>query len=187
MKNALIAAVVAAVVAAASGTAATIVVTSKEIKNGTIQTVDISANAKRALKGNRGPRGFNGAPGVQGATGATGAQGPPGIQTLTKVNAWTDVPPLSYRSVTATCPAGQKAISGGVAFPGEVWENQQKLTIGDGWIGTGFNLSDTDTYTVYVTALCSANVSVTGAGLTALSEAQKAAFADAAEARLDGK
>ena len=53
MKNALIAAVVAAIVAAASGTAATIVVTSKNIKNGTIQTVDISAKAKRALKGNR--------------------------------------------------------------------------------------------------------------------------------------
>jgi hypothetical protein len=38
MKSALIAAVVAAVVAAASGKAATIVVTSKNIKNGTIQT-----------------------------------------------------------------------------------------------------------------------------------------------------
>jgi hypothetical protein len=58
MKNALIAAVVAAVVAAASGTAATIVVTSKNIKNGTIQTVDISAKAKRALKGNRGRGAF---------------------------------------------------------------------------------------------------------------------------------
>jgi len=42
MKSALIAAIVAAVVAAASSTAATIVVTSKHIKNGTIQTVDIS-------------------------------------------------------------------------------------------------------------------------------------------------
>jgi len=52
MKNALVAAVVAAVVAAASGTAATMIVTSKNIKNGTIQTVDISAKAKRALKGN---------------------------------------------------------------------------------------------------------------------------------------
>ena len=55
MKSALIAAVVAAVVATASGTAATILVTSKNIKNTTIQTVDINANAKRALKGNRGP------------------------------------------------------------------------------------------------------------------------------------
>jgi hypothetical protein len=81
MKNALIAAVVAAVVAAASGTAATIVVTSKNIKNGTIQTVDISAKAKKALKGNRGPRGLRGRQGLQGALGpqgAPGAQGAPG-------------------------------------------------------------------------------------------------------------
>jgi hypothetical protein len=75
MKNALIAAVVAAVVAAASGTAATIVVTSKHIKNGTIQTVDISAKAKRALKGNRGPRGLAGPQGPQGSTGVPGPAG----------------------------------------------------------------------------------------------------------------
>ena len=78
MKNALIAAVVAAVVAAASGTAATIVVTSKNIKNGTIQTVDISANAKRALRGNRGPRGLQGPAGVPGPQGPTGVPGPAG-------------------------------------------------------------------------------------------------------------
>jgi hypothetical protein len=60
VKSALIAAVVAAVVAAASGTAATILVTSKNIKNGTIQTVDISAAPKRALRGQRGPIGLTG-------------------------------------------------------------------------------------------------------------------------------
>ena len=80
MKNALIAAVVAAIVAAASGTAATLVVTSKNIKNGTIQTVDISAKAKRALKGNRGPRGLRGAQGAQGVQGSQGAPGAPGAQ-----------------------------------------------------------------------------------------------------------
>jgi Collagen triple helix repeat (20 copies) len=78
MKNALIAAVVAAVVASASGTAATIVVTSKNIKNGTIQTVDISAKAKRALRGNRGPRGLQGLAGVSGPQGPTGVPGPAG-------------------------------------------------------------------------------------------------------------
>jgi hypothetical protein len=78
MKSAVIAAVVAAVVAAASGTAATIVVTSKNIKNGTIQTVDISAKAKRALKGNCGPRGPAGLPGMRGAQGPQGSHGPPG-------------------------------------------------------------------------------------------------------------
>jgi Collagen triple helix repeat (20 copies) len=80
VKNAVIAAGVAAAVAAASGTAATIVVTSKNIKNGTIQTVDISAKAKRALRGNRGPRGPVGPPGPQGAAGAVGAPGPQGSQ-----------------------------------------------------------------------------------------------------------
>jgi Collagen triple helix repeat (20 copies) len=78
MGNALIAAVVAAVVAAASGTAATIVVTSKNIKDGTIQTVDISAKAKRALKGSRGRAGARGAAGAQGAQGPPGAAGPKG-------------------------------------------------------------------------------------------------------------
>jgi hypothetical protein len=83
MKNAMIAALVAAVVAAASGTAATIIVTSKNIKNGTIQAVDISAKAKRALRGNRGPQGpvgAQGAAGLPGPSGAAGLEGPPGPQ-----------------------------------------------------------------------------------------------------------
>lgn len=164
MKNALIAAVVAAVVAAASGTAATIVVTSKQIKNGTIQTVDISPGAKRALKGNRGPQG---APGVAGAAGVAGQPGPPGIQTLTRVVASIEIPPETYDSITAQCPAGQKAVSGGMAFPGggtEVWENQMKPIGGDGWSATGANYNETETYTLYAIAVCSPNVQVTGVG-----------------------
>jgi hypothetical protein len=57
MKNALIAAIVSAVVASTTATAATIVVTSKNIKNGTIQLVDMSPRAKAGLRGKRGPRG----------------------------------------------------------------------------------------------------------------------------------
>jgi hypothetical protein len=73
MKSALIAAVVAAVVAAASGSAATLIITSKNIKNGTIQVVDISAKAKRALKGNRGPQGPAGVAGPEGQRGPSSA------------------------------------------------------------------------------------------------------------------
>jgi hypothetical protein len=83
MKSAVIAAVVAAAVAAASGTAATIIVTSKNIKNGTIQTVDISAKAQRSLRGNRGQRGLSGPAGVAGPAGPagpTGAVGPQGTK-----------------------------------------------------------------------------------------------------------
>jgi hypothetical protein len=85
MKSAVIAAIIAAVVAAASATAATIVVTSKNIKNGTIQTIDLSAKAKLALKGNRGlrgPQGLAGAPGTQGPKGDAGPKGEPGAQGL---------------------------------------------------------------------------------------------------------
>lgn len=79
MKAALIAAIVAAIVAASSATAA-LVITSANIKNGTIQSVDISAKAKRALKGNRGSRGPQGNPGPAGPQGAPGLQGAPGPQ-----------------------------------------------------------------------------------------------------------
>jgi hypothetical protein len=77
MKAAIIAGIVAMLVTATSATAA-FIVTSKNIKNGTIQTVDISAKAKRALRGNRGPRGLPGTQGARGAQGLQGAQGSPG-------------------------------------------------------------------------------------------------------------
>jgi hypothetical protein len=52
-----------------------------QVINGSVQTNDLSKNARTALKGNTGPRGPAGAQGAQGSPGATGAQGvhgPPG-------------------------------------------------------------------------------------------------------------
>jgi hypothetical protein len=77
MRAAIIAGVVALLVSATSATAA-FVVTSKNIKNGTIQTVDLSAKAKQALKGNRGPRGIQGAMGLPGMNGPKGDKGDKG-------------------------------------------------------------------------------------------------------------
>jgi hypothetical protein len=79
LKAVLAAAIVAVLISATSATAA-FVVTSANIKNGTIQTADISASAKRALKGNRGLLGPQGATGATGATGAPGLQGERGAQ-----------------------------------------------------------------------------------------------------------
>jgi hypothetical protein len=70
-------------VTSASATATTIVVTSKQIKNGTIQTVDVSAKAKRALKGNRGPRGLRGLAGGAGSAGNPGQPGAAGATVRT--------------------------------------------------------------------------------------------------------
>ena len=52
-------------------------VASPQVVNGSLKTKDLSAAARKALKGNRGLRGLAGA---QGAKGATGAQGIQGIQ-----------------------------------------------------------------------------------------------------------
>jgi hypothetical protein len=151
MKTAIIAAVVSAVVAAASGTAATIVVTSKNIKNGTIQTVDLSAQAKRALKGNRGPRGLTGATGATGATGPQGVGGPPGpgFQGLHYVfGSATGVDAVAF----ANCPAGEFAISGG-AFSNDGVLKASLATGPQGWgaeaVGDGAS-----PVTVNVQALC---------------------------------
>jgi hypothetical protein len=48
---------------------------SKQVINGSLQTLDLSKKAKKALKGNRGPRGFTGAQGARGVTGAQGVAG----------------------------------------------------------------------------------------------------------------
>jgi Collagen triple helix repeat (20 copies) len=74
VKAVIAAAIVAALISAMSATAA-FVVTSANIKNGTIKLADISPGAKRALRGQRGPRGFTGAPGAQGVQGAQGERG----------------------------------------------------------------------------------------------------------------
>jgi Collagen triple helix repeat (20 copies) len=111
MKNALIAAVAAAVVAAASGTAATIVITSKNIKNGTIQAVDISTKAKRALKGNRGPRGAAGPAGATGAQGATGPQGPQGPKGDTGAQGAAAEAVVGFRAIRSSQVGGDTEIT----------------------------------------------------------------------------
>jgi len=160
MKTALIAAIVAAVIAAASGTAATMVITSKNIKNGTIQTVDISAKAQRALRGNEGPAGPAGPAGVAGPTGpagpaggtgpagptgADGPQGPQGLQgnagkSVNYSNAYSEfvaVPPGSFRFANAICPAGTLLVGGGhatdrVSLAKLVPTNSHPTTMADG-------------------------------------------------------
>ena len=156
MKSALIAGVVAAFVAAASGTAATIVITSKNIKNGTIQTVDISAKAKRALKGNRGPRGLQGLSGpagpagVAGAPGPQGIQGPPGISGYQLVEQETASNAVAYKELTVPCPSGKTIIGGGAGIgwgpphdPAESPRLISSFIFGGGWYGEAQDSSGT--------------------------------------------
>ena len=141
MRTALIAGVVAMLVSAASATAA-FVVTSKNIKNGTIELVDVSAHAKRALNGQRGPRGAAGdagATGEQGPRGEQGLQGPPG-RSPQYVNAYSEqrsVAPGSFAFVNAICPADTIVVGGGFATQSVgtaklVPTNSYPVTMGDG-------------------------------------------------------
>jgi hypothetical protein len=140
VKNALIAAIVAAVVAAASGTAATLLVTSKNIKNGTIQLVDISAKTKAALRGRRGP------------------QGPVGIEELTVVTSPRIIPPGTGGSAAATCPAGERPIAGGFGSTGGVTITTSAPNLSDrSWVVIA---NATTSASIAAIAYCAKNVNL---------------------------
>ena len=64
---------------AGTATAAGVLITnSKQIKPGVIQTSDLSAKARKDLRGAQGPAGAPGATGTAGPAGATGVTGSPG-------------------------------------------------------------------------------------------------------------
>jgi hypothetical protein len=77
---------IAAVVIACAGTAwAATVITSKQIKNGTIQLVDLDKGARTALQGGRGPQGPVGPAGANGTIGKDGAPGAPGAPGVSEI------------------------------------------------------------------------------------------------------
>jgi hypothetical protein len=120
MKTAIIAGIVSAVVASTTATAATMaLITGAQIKNGSVELVDLSAAAKRSLRGNRGLRGPAGSPGPAGAPGAAGATGAPGGFDPAKLQYVTGptVMVSAYQTggAQAVCPPGSAAVSGGFA------------------------------------------------------------------------
>ena len=149
MKSAIIAGVVAMLVSSASATAA-FVVTSKNIKNGTIQTIDLSAKARKALKGNAGARG---------PQGAGGPQGPPGFVGATRIVSATFSVPLNTAGSphTVSCPSGTGVISGGVISEaqGDTWVDAPS---GNGWSGAANNSGGTSPGELTVYALCAQGV-----------------------------
>lgn len=138
---AVLVAVLALILAAGAGATASMIITGKQIKDGTVTTRDVknrslkardfSATAKSKLRGPAGPAGPAGPRGATGATGATGpagATGLQGLQGLTGLQGVPGVPGLSGfevvstsvpmgvlagvpTEVTGACPAGKKAIA----------------------------------------------------------------------------
>lgn len=124
----------------------TALITGKQIKNGSIGLVDISAGAKRTLKGNRGTRGLAGPPGQPGPPGAQGAQGnpgaqgqpgaqgPPGLSNVQHVSSTSPADPDGIHTVD--CPAG-KYVTGGGGIEQSAYLWSSRPLDGDTWIIAG--------------------------------------------------
>lgn len=113
-------------------------ITSADIRNGTIKTADLSASAKRALKGQRGPAGPQGAPGAAGAAGPQGLQGPAGPSLLSEILEYggaTEVPAGEVFEGSIDCPPGERAVTGGYYVGGSATV-YASLATGDrtGWV-----------------------------------------------------
>lgn len=89
---AVIVAALALIVSAGAGATASLMITGKQIKDGSVTTKDVknrslkvkdlSAKARNKLRGATGPAGPRGATGATGATGPAGPAGPTGLQGL---------------------------------------------------------------------------------------------------------
>jgi hypothetical protein len=165
----MVVAVIALIMAMSGSAVAASLITSKQIKDGTIQTKDISKKARAQLAakassvpgpqgpaGPAGPKGDKGDKGDPGATGLAGAPGKDGTNGVTNVAVRTGqvfVGANSSDVAFAHCNAGEKAVGGGGSFffsaDGAEWiqksapaNGTQAAAVGstpDTWFVRGFN------------------------------------------------
>jgi hypothetical protein len=155
----IVGAVVLALAIGGTATAAKLI-TSSDIKNGTIKAKDLSKGAKRALKGKRGATGPAGPAGPIGPAGPAGAQGPPGpsaISQVTEVFGEMEVAAGTVDGGSVLCPDGQRAISGGFFDDGtetEVFLSAATSEDREGWDVALDNTDSADPATLQGYAYC---------------------------------
>lgn len=142
-------------------------VTSAKIKDGTITAKDIKSGVLKGgpagAKGEKGARGDAGPQGAAGADGAQGHAGASGVAAVSTVRNGETIPGGEPAVVTASCPAGAKAVSGygrWTGGPGYAYGTQEKTFYssqptndGSGWLFSTDNLLPSDQY-FEVTAIC---------------------------------
>ena len=113
-RRVLILLAIVAVLSMASGAAATrVLITSKDIKNGTIRPIDLSPAAKRTMRGKQGIQGIRGKQGPIGPRGLQGNQGLPGFTDVLPNDNLGAISANSSGTVSAVCSSGYKAVGGG--------------------------------------------------------------------------
>jgi Collagen triple helix repeat (20 copies) len=118
----MLVAVLALLIATTGSAVAASLITGKQIKDGTIQKKDLSKSARAGLHGATGPAGAAGPQGPKGDSGpagATGKDGAPGKDGLMRSatvqhKTFSTLADGATGTETVSCPAGQKAIGGGV-------------------------------------------------------------------------
>jgi hypothetical protein len=140
-------------------------VTGKDVKNRSLAKSDLSPRALSSISGQPGPQGPQGPAGPKGHIGPEGPAGPQGpagptgisgLQYLT--SAGVGVPANSTATGTVDCPAGKRALGGGVSRVGNgLVVDTAPQNEGTGWVGEMYNRGS-GSVTMYVWAIC-ANVS----------------------------
>lgn len=141
----LLIAAMAVIVAAGASAGSAGLITSAQIKNHTIQFVDISPNAAHALRGQRGALGLNGSQGITGVNGANGLNGPKGDKGDTGAAGTASTVPGPKGDTGATGPPGLSGINSPLVNGPVSATSQDSATNGDTWA--------IDTYTIkYIVA-----------------------------------
>ena len=116
-------------------------------------------------KGDRGDRGDTGAVGPKGATGQTGPVGARGPSGPSGISGWSyftrgaSLSGESFKTVNVDCPAGKKALGGGVAVTSGLWamrviQSAPSGAAATGWLATVANDASNFTTSFYVWAIC---------------------------------
>lgn len=144
-------AVIALVLSAGAGATASMMITGKQIKNNTVTTKDIKNRTLKAKDLSLGAknklRGATGATGPAGPVGASGISGFEVIKNGVTVPGLPGLPGSNTRTVTATCPAGKKALSANAGFLeapvgslNSLFSQVTRTPDGTGYKATGINL-----------------------------------------------
>ena len=125
--------VVAVLSIVSSATATRLLITSKDIKNGTIRPVDLSPAAKTGMRGRQGP---------------PGERGPAGFHTIFRSSELDVVTAHTDKVVTVSCSSGV-AIGGGFSefsTRPNVSVYESSPTDANGWQVRGYNFGSTYAY-----------------------------------------